>query len=202
MANDCAFRKACATDDVACIAKYLHLTDPYIYPVVCKDPTAPEWIALVGACLAAKNNFYSLEHLSVALADGKIIGVACVVPCGKKLSFSAGLTLPDAIKAGVACVEAGYFGPLAEENAGYAGYNLINICVDEAYRGRGIGRAFMAHLVSLYGGEDLHLDVVAHNAAAIRTYEACGFSATDQYLGFSGSDKKLPCLHMMRVRGL
>ncbi|MBQ9735429.1 MAG: GNAT family N-acetyltransferase [Clostridia bacterium] len=198
MANDCTFRKACATDDVARIAKYLHLTDPYIYPVVCPDPEDGDWVRLIEACLAAKDNFYSLEHLSVALADGKIVGAACVVPCGKKLAFSEGLTLPDAIKAGVARVVAGYFGPLAEENAGLSGYNLINICVDEAYRGRGVGAAFMAHLLSLYGDKEIHLDVVADNAAAIHTYEKCGFAVTREYLGFSGGDDPLPCLHMVK----
>jgi len=51
------------------------------------------------------------------------------------------------------------------------------VCTDEAYRGRGLGRALMEHVIDgiRARGEQPFLHVAATNAGAIRLYERMGF---------------------------
>lgn len=53
------------------------------------------------------------------------------------------------------------------------------VCTDEAYRGRGLGRALMEHVIDgiRARGEQPFLHVAATNAGAIRLYERMGFEA-------------------------
>ena len=92
----------------------------------------------------------------------------------------------------------GYFEPLLEESGETTGYNLVNICVDEAYRGRGIGGLLLEYCINKYGERDIILDVVSSNSAAIKMYEKYGFVAEKEYLGYSGNGLDLPCLRMVR----
>ena len=81
-------RKAELSDDTVAIAKYLHLTDPYIYPKVCENPIDPDWVEFVGNCMKIENNIFYVQHLSVILNNSDdIVGVVCVIPCGTKLNF-------------------------------------------------------------------------------------------------------------------
>ncbi len=53
-------RKATPRDSIALIAKYIHLTDPYIYPAITPNPTDEEWVELISRCAVNKDNIYSM----------------------------------------------------------------------------------------------------------------------------------------------
>lgn len=190
-------RPVAEADDVGKIARYIHLTDPYIYPILCKDPSDPAWVEYVVACLRTKEHIFCREHLQVVLWGAQIVGVACVIPCGKRLTVSAAGNAEGLSQTGLKKVINGYFGPLIEESLGYDGYNITNICIDENHRGKGVGRLLLAHCIAAYGHRPIHLDVIADNAVAVRLYESMGFGVIDTYSGFSGSDRELPCYHML-----
>lgn len=188
-------RRATPHDDIAAIAKYLHLTDAYIYPVICSDPCAELWRNIVTDCYFAQNNIFSMENIVVAQMDDEIVGVLCVIACGQRKRF-----MEDVSKKwhcdGLHQANQGYFVPLIEESADMQGYNVTNVCVDAQMRGKGVGGALLQYCMDLYAGSVLHLDVIADNAPAIRLYEKMGFSVCAQYNGFSGTDEPLPCYHM------
>lgn len=198
MKNKFTCRMALPSDSITKIAKYIHLTDSYIYPLICSDPEDDAWCEFIRQCTVTPGNVYHLSHLAVLLHDGEIIGVACIAPCGKTLTITDGIEIPEALKQPIAPVVEGYFLPLIRENLSYCGYNIVNICVDGAWRGQGLGKKLMDFCLEKCQDAVVHLDVIADNAPAIRLYESTGFHIAAKYMGFTGSDVKLPCYHMIR----
>lgn len=192
-------RKALPSDAPGKIAEYIHLTDPYIYPGICGDPSDPDWRDFIGACLESTSNIYCRENIVVLLHKEEIIGIACVIPCGKMLTITEGIVVPRKLEQKIETVKKGYFDPLIEESRTFDGYNIVNFCIDGRYQGRGLGKRLMAYCVELYGGEPMHLDVIAANAPAVALYEKFSFKKESLYMGFSGSETLLPCYHMTRT---
>ena len=95
--------------------------------------------------------------------------------------WSAGI-FSDCVKAGHPCwvlsvdsVIAGY--GILSMGAGEA--HLLNICVDSAYRGQGLGRHLLGRLLDIArwnGAERLFLEVRPSNPLAKALYESVGFS--------------------------
>jgi len=57
--------------------------------------------------------------------------------------------------------------------------HLLNVCIDEPYRCRGIGRHLLDHLLQLAahaGTQEAFLEARPSNTAAIRLYETLGFA--------------------------
>lgn len=191
-------RKARRDDNVLEIAKYIHLTDPFIYPAISLNPDDEAWVQFIAECLKDPNNIYFIENISVVMCDCKIVGVACVIPCGKRLSIINNIKIPAPISNSIQSVIEGYFNPLIEESYSYNGYNVVNICIDEKYWGKGLGSMLMEHCVAEYGTQTIHLDVIASNENAIKLYRKFGFEIVNEYMGFSGDTALLPCYHMVR----
>ena len=94
--------------------------------------------------------------------------------------WSAGI-FSDCVKAGHPCwvlsvdsVIAGY--GILSMGAGEA--HLLNICVDPAYRGQGLGRHLLGRLLDIarwHGAERLFLEVRPSNPLAKTLYESVGF---------------------------
>lgn len=194
-------RKANLSDNVEAIAKYLHLTDTYIYPRICEDPLDKNWINLVNACMREEHNIFNVQHLSVALRNNNIVGVLCVIPCGTVLKFANNLNdiVPKEFLDRLKPVIDGYFAPLISESLSYSGYNITNVCVDDKHQNQGVGGLLLSRCVEEYGTYPIHLDVIASNANAIRLYKKFGFEISNEYCGYSGSSKKLLCYHMVRM---
>lgn len=193
-------RQAKLSDNVSAIAKYLHLTDPYIYPKICKDPLDKSWTDLVFNCMKTEHNVFNIQHLSVVLHEDKIVGIMCVIPCGKSLNFSdrLGDSISKDLLNNLCPVIDGYFTPLISESFEYTGHNVTNVCIDSEYRGNGLGALLLSHCVETYGTDLIHLDVIASNTPAIKLYKRFGFEITNEYYGYSGDDTKLLCYHMIR----
>ena len=144
------------------IAKDLHLTDPYIYPKVCKNPIGKNWVEFVGSCMKTENNIFNIQHISVILDSDDIVGVSCVIPCGIKLCITDGIdNISEDFINNLNPVIKGYFQPLIDESISYHGYNITNICVDRDYRNKGLGHLLMEHCIDAYGSKIIHLDVIA-----------------------------------------
>ncbi len=197
--SDFQCRKALLSDDIKSIAKYLHLTDPYIYPKICENPFDTNWVEFVGNCMKKENNIYNVQNLSVILHKDNIIGVLCIIPCGTKLNFTDGIdNISKDFFHKLTPVIDGYFKPLIDESFSFSGYNIANVCVDSGYRNIGLGHILMAHCIELYGTETIHLDVIASNTPAINLYKRFGFEFSNEYFGYSGDDTDLLCYHMIR----
>lgn len=185
-------------DNLQAIARGIYQTDPHIYPTMapCQDHKA--WLKLVSDCVASPNNIYNCDNLYVALCQDQIAAVACVICGGEKYCFAETLKVPEEIRLGVSVVADRYYGPLVAENLELSGYNIVNFCVLEEFRGKGIGSKLMNYLTEVLGSEQMHLDVIADNHNAIGLYQRYGFCVTQHYFGFSSNELPLPCLHMVR----
>jgi len=86
------------------------------------------------------------------------------------------------------CLRVNYTCRVAEIGLAIAGYgimsvaageaHLLNLCVGEEFRCRGIGRRLLAHLLQVAasaGARDAFLEARPSNTSAIRLYQALGF---------------------------
>jgi ribosomal-protein-alanine N-acetyltransferase len=86
------------------------------------------------------------------------------------------------------CLRVNYTCRVAEIGVAVAGYgimsvaageaHLLNLCVGEDYRCRGIGRRLLAHLIQVaanVGAREAFLEARPSNAPAIRLYQSLGF---------------------------
>lgn len=189
-------RKARETDCVEEISKGIFLTDPYIYPAICFSPSDEQWLEYIALSFKQKNHLFSSQNLYVADLDKKIVGICCCIKGGKTYTAicpDASLCKTDRFQK----VNDGYFGPLLKENTTLTGHNIINLCVLPDYRRKHVGLLLLNEIVQSYGDEDLILDVLANNEAAISLYTLCGFTPVSYYTGFSESGG-VDCLHMIR----
>jgi ribosomal-protein-alanine N-acetyltransferase len=87
------------------------------------------------------------------------------------------------------CLRVGYVCCVAELDDIIVGYGImstgageahvLNLCVDEPWRGRGMGGQLLAHLLEFarsLGVIEAFLEVRPSNTSAIRLYQAAGFS--------------------------
>ena len=87
------------------------------------------------------------------------------------------------------CLRAGYYCCVAELDDIQIGYaimstgageaHVLNLCVSELYRCRGIGRQLLEHLMEFAKGlgvVDMFLEVRPSNTVAIRLYQSRGFA--------------------------
>ncbi len=67
----------------------------------------------------------------------------------------------------------------AAMSSGAGEAHVLNLCVDERYRCRGIGGALLEHLLEFaqsVGASDVYLEVRPSNTAAVRLYQSQGFT--------------------------
>jgi ribosomal protein S18 acetylase RimI-like enzyme len=192
------YRKAKLEDDISAIAKYIYLTDPYIYPTICKSPQEKEWVELIRQCYQQDDNLFSWHNIYVALMDGEIIGICCIIPCGIRLKFNEDLELNECSLHITKAVE-GYFTPLLEESADLSGYNVVNLCIDKNLRRRGVGKALLQYCLDDCEQKIVYLDVIADNFSAISVYKSLEFKIEKKYEGFSGGSEPVMCYQMKRV---
>lgn len=178
------------------IANCIYLTDPNIYPAICSAPSDERWIEYIALSLMQKNSIFSAQNIFVAESDEKIVGICCYIRGGQGYTAECeGARLCETDE--FSLVKQGYFDPLIEENLTFSGHNITNLCVLPKYRERCVGRALMQEFVRCHGDEDIYLDVLADNPAAISLYKKYGFSPLSYYNGFSPCGG-VRCIHMIR----
>jgi ribosomal protein S18 acetylase RimI-like enzyme len=90
------------------------------------------------------------------------------------------------IAGSVVAVAGGQVVGLLHVEATRHGFGEVGMCVDRAWRGRGVGSALMRAAISLARERGLHklsLEVFAHNAAAIALYRRAGFVEEGRRIG-------------------
>jgi ribosomal-protein-alanine N-acetyltransferase len=95
------------------------------------------------------------------------------------------------------CLRAGYYCCVAEIDAIVMGYGImstgageahvLNLCVAENFRNRGIGTQVLGHLLEFarsLGVVEMFLEVRPSNTSAIRLYQTLGFSQIGMRRGY------------------
>ena len=194
-----SLRRARLDDDICAIAKYIYLTDPYIYPSISNSPESAEWVDIIEQCYKMEKNVFYYKNIFIALVDDKIVGICCIVPNKKKLEFSERLRLSDELLQKIEGTVKGYFKPLLKEIAELDGYNVVNLCVDESFRNLGIGKKLLNYSISQVETKEVYLDVIADNTSAIRVYQALSFEVEKEYEGFLSESSSILCYKMKKT---
>ncbi|WP_116301310.1 ribosomal protein S18-alanine N-acetyltransferase [Alkalilimnicola ehrlichii] len=100
------------------------------------------------------------------------------------------------------CLKVGYRCEVCvvdERIAGYVVWSLVageghvlNLCVDPAYQGRGLGRVLLRHMVAQAeraGADVLFLEVRPSNKPALRLYDSEGFGEIDRRKNYYPADQ-------------
>ena len=75
---------------------------------------------------------------------------------------------------------------------------MVNVCVDEKHRGRGVGKAMLETFISQHTNTKMGLSVLKDNTNAISLYKKMGFVQASESDGFSLDKTKPECLKMER----
>lgn len=167
--------------ELAETGRLLYLTDPEIYPTAF---ASAENMGKVFPFLAAKeNSLFSLKNVLVAKCGKEIAGV--LVGCNgdgwengdlADAFFQAELPLPGGAKD----AEENYF---VYEATHEKGDYLLCLVTSPSHRGKGIATSLLARY--LKGKNEVSLECLADNPAAIRLYEKAGFLIVSRYEGYS-----------------
>lgn len=184
-------RKLAPDDDLNEVADLIYYSDNYIYPYLFDNDISVAEKVLVN--MISGDTIYNYNNIHVALCEGQI--VAMIV--SKKVPVKADYeTMIDCfIKAGVpvgsrfAKTFNEYFKLLEDEQKDVY---IANLAVDKMYRGMGVGKMLMKHIL----GDTLtyHLEVVKANSPAVALYKKLGFKIDCEYPGFTG----IACYRMTR----
>ena len=119
--------------------------------------------------------------------------------------------LRDCMRVGYTCRAATVgrqIGGYAVMSVGAGAAHILNLCVAEAYRCRGLGQRMLASLVeraSAAGMSEAFLEVRPSNTAAIRLYLSVGFEQVGMRRGYyqaaSGREDAVVLRRMLRVPG-
>ncbi len=130
--------------------------------------------------VAARNDLPIPQVQLRPMAEEDLARVSAVERESYSFPWSEGI-FRDCLRVGYVCrvVEIGFdlvgYGVMST-GAGEA--HILNLCVRETMRGRGIGRTLLRQLLDLAaeaGVEDAFLEVRPSNLAAIRLYQSLGF---------------------------
>ena len=130
--------------------------------------------------VAARNDLPIPQVQLRPMAEEDLARVSAVERESSSFPWSEGI-FRDCLRVGYVCrvVEIGFdlvgYGVMST-GAGEA--HILNLCVRETMRGRGIGRTLLRQLLDLAveaGVEDAFLEVRPSNLAAIRLYQSLGF---------------------------
>ena len=76
--------------------------------------------------------------------------------------------------------------------------SLINVCVNESFRGKGIGSFLMDSFIRQHSEEAMELCVLKENDSAVQLYLRKNFAITNESPGFSLEEEKPVCYEMHR----
>ncbi|MBK7249525.1 MAG: ribosomal protein S18-alanine N-acetyltransferase [Gammaproteobacteria bacterium] len=136
------------------------------------------------------------EHLDVppaivfrAMAEGDVSQVLAIERAAYAFPWSEGI-FRDCVRVGYTCRAVELAGELIGYgilSAGAGEAHILNICVREEFRCRGVGRRLLEHLMALAreeGMSEVFLEVRPSNTAAIRLYQSLGFRQIGMRRGY------------------
>ena len=196
------FRKATLNDNAEEIAELLYRTDSYIYPY---------WFESLENCKSELSElikedkfFFNINNLYIMkdTVNNKIIGVICVVD--KHVDLSYDYSKLESVNERYNYTIKNYVKGLIDEVMSSDFVYISNVCVHPDYRGMHIGSIMMKKIIEIYKKkffDEIVLDVLADNPAAINLYQKMGFrQITDIFDGFNGPQLEKPDVFSMKLK--
>lgn len=193
MTNNLTVRRLTLDDNLSEVARLIYYTDDYVFPYLYDNDVKRSESVIIN--MIKGNTIYNYKNITVAILDGDIVGI--VVSKETPISVDLGEMVRCFIDANEPIGERftktfnEYYKLFENEPAGVY---IANVCVNERYRGRGVGKAMMTEFMKELNGKVLHLEAVKDNVSALRLYESLGFEIEYEYPGFTD----VPCYRMIR----
>ena len=191
---DIQVRKLAEGDDLTQVARLIYETDNYIFPHFFGQSTTSAQEIL--PFMIEADTIYNKNNIYVALLDNQIIAVIVIAPSPIFINLNAFIDSFE--KAGAMIDESfrrvmmEYFIPMETLPEGYY---IANLCVEELYRGKGVGSAMLDLILDeIDKDKDIYLDCLTDNVRAVSVYESHGFEKLFEFSGFTG----LPYYKMIR----
>lgn len=164
-----------AIDNAQTAARLIYETDEYIYPAAfVSRQTAqrilPQWMAQEGF-------LFSREHLRVAVAEGRIVGIAVVLtaPPRRPIALTQVQKHRRALPASFPHTCEHYFNRMDAYFQDGTDVYLACLSVDRNWRGRRIGERLLKAILREHPHQKLKLHVLCDNQAATGLYRKYGF---------------------------
>jgi [ribosomal protein S18]-alanine N-acetyltransferase len=129
----------------------------------------------------APDQFLDIPPVQIrAMTEGDVLQVIETERASYQFPWSEGI-FRDCLRVGYVCrvvVRAGALVGYGVMSAGAGEAHILNLCVREGERCRGVGRLLLEHLLSraaAAGMSEAYLEVRPSNTAAIRLYQSVGF---------------------------
>ncbi|QTE67644.1 GNAT family N-acetyltransferase [Clostridiales bacterium] len=189
------------------IAKCIYETDPIIYPEAFgEDPG--QAVKAMSRIIGMDNCLFDYQHLLVARSFGQICGV-CVFNCGDAQWDREAIKkrvgdkyLPTNQLEGFDYASEKYFEDICKRKDGEEWIELVACCVEEGFRGKGIGEEMLQKLIQLNPGKTIRLTALADNEAAIALYKNNNFKTIeDNKDGFAPRGLHAPKCIVMERKG-
>lgn len=146
--------------------------------------------------------FFNINNLYVAYSsyDRDIIGVTCIVDKSVDLDYDYDKLkkINDRYKFTIENYIEGLIKEVRESDFAY----ISNVCVDDKYRGKHVGKYMVSTIIDIYKEKlfkEIVLDVVTANPGAIKLYQNLGFEQfTEIFKGFNDPSKEKPEVFSMK----
>ncbi len=196
------FSDKCEEKDYETISGLIYQTDPHIYSALFGNiDNARKVLPLL---FKVPRSMFSIENYVTVQQDGKVIAVGSLY--NKAMFWDRNIVIAAMKQAGVEFPESfeaacNYFQDTYNDTTGYDKSLICDICVDEPYRHKGVGKFLLMNIIKLTKRimRDLIITVYADNYPAINLYKALDFIEYERFLDDRGYKRpKELCLKMIR----
>ena len=184
------------------LSELIYNTDPFIYPAMFESKEHA-LLLLSELIKSDKDSMFTVDNFFVAMdSDHNIVGLILWYKGGmiwnsgplRSLALDHSILLPQTFD--IVCQE--YFSEYSETSSEDI-IQIINVCVSEKHRGKGIGQSMLESFCLIHPESTMELYTLADNPAAVRCYTMNGFRIEKECNGFAIGSYKPRCLKMVKT---
>ena len=184
------------------LSELIYNTDPFIYPAMFESKEHA-LLLLSELIKSDKDSMFTVDNFFVAMdSDHNIVGLILWYKGGmiwdsgplRSLALDHSILLPQTFD--IVCQE--YFSEYSEVSSEDI-IQIINVCVSEKHRGKGIGQSMLKSFCSIHSDSTMELYTLADNPVAVQCYTMNGFRVVKACDGFAIGSDKPRCLKMVKT---
>lgn len=186
------------TDNLKSIAELIYRTDGYIYPDMFGNEN--EAIRIIPMLLCSGNDrMFNLDNIYVCESSGEILGLVLWKTGPLNWSSQALLSEMSKMPPRFKDVEDEYVKGYEETKE--KTISILNFCVSDKCRKKGIGTALFNRFVASHSNSDLELCVLEENESAIKLYRSAGFEQQGEHVqAYPRTEKNHWRINMIRKK--